>query len=281
MNQDYLQLPYNEVSFKAAHNSEERDESIIEQIEFHPEDPSNAGCRALELDMAQSNDGLQWSVSHSSTYDPSYPQLSQYLRQLREYGEQNPGHDPIAMYLDLKRVTTEQFPAQLDQYIRDYLGGDAGTPIYPPRLLMRDAQTLAEGARRYGWPTVGELRGLFIFCLTGSRDAKARYAVTDPADRLCFADKDEDPSADPSSDDRVFFNYHLYSSDFDKWCPVFMRAAPRRDAIIRAFVLNGETLWNNALTCGCHVLATDKIKGHSWAKVGDAPFVKLKPLPAE
>jgi hypothetical protein len=279
MASDYLQLHYNEVSFKASHNSYQRDETLVQQIEFHPSDPSDAGCRALELDISQSNDGLKWSVGHKSSYDAKYRQLSQLLDELRVYGEQNPDHDPITLYLDLKHVASAAFPAQLDQYIRDALIRGAGTQVYSPAALMRDAPNLPEGARKYGWPTVGELRGQFIVCLTGKKDDKAFYARTDPRVRLCFADQDEDEGSDPSSDDRVFFNYHLYSSGYSKWCAVFREAAPRRDAIIRGYVLNGDDLWNNALACGCHALATDKIKGHSWAKVGDAPFVKLKPLP--
>jgi hypothetical protein len=275
----YDQLRYSEVSMKGAHNSYQRDETIIEQLQWNPARPYEAGCRALELDISQSSTGNQWSVGHKSSYDPHYRQLSQFLSELRAYSRANPGHDPVTLYLDLKHVAGSGFPDQLDQYIRAHLDVGTGTTVYTPGELMGSAASLPEGARRNGWPTLGALRNRFLIVLTGDGDAKALYARTSPRARLCFADKDMGADKKPESTDRVFFNYHLYSSDKGKWCPVFRAAAGRPDAVIRGYVLNGEGLWNDALACGCHVLATDKIKGHSWAKVGNEPFVRLKPLP--
>ncbi|MFL5381082.1 MAG: Ca2+-dependent phosphoinositide-specific phospholipase C [Longimicrobiaceae bacterium] len=278
MSGKYQDLRYNEVSFKAAHNSYQRDETLVEQIAWHPNDPSDAGCRAVELDISQSDNGLEWSVGHDAGYETNYRQLSQFLAELRAWGMNHPGHDVITVYLDLKHVATDSFPDQLDQYIRDYLSDCRQTPVYTPGELMRDAPSVPDGAQKYGWPTLGELCDRFIICVTGNAGDKATYAATDPKNRLCFADKDQDADEAPSSDDRVFFNYHLYSDDKNEWCPVFKDAAGRRDAIIRGYVLNGEELWSNALDCGCHALATDKIKHYGWAKVGTEPFVRLKPL---
>ncbi len=67
----YDQLRYSEVSMKGAHNSYQRDETIIEQLHWNPAKPYQAGCRALELDIAQSSTGNQWSVGHKSSYDRS------------------------------------------------------------------------------------------------------------------------------------------------------------------------------------------------------------------
>jgi hypothetical protein len=278
MSDAYLDLRYNEVSFKASHNSYQRDEPFLDQIAFDPDKPYQAGCRGLELDISQSNDGLYWSVGHKSSYDKDYRQLSQFLGELRQYLEHHTDPDPVTLYLDLKHVATTQFPQQLDQYVLDYLGDGTRAPLYSPGQLMGTEPSLPEGARKNGWPTLRELRGKYLICLTGDTDAKEKYAATDPKNRLCFADKDEGASDPPASEDRVFFNYHLYSSDSEKWEKVFTDAKLRKDAITRGYVLNGESIWNKALNSGCHALATDKIKGHTWAKVGDEPFVKLKPL---
>ncbi|HEV7589530.1 MAG TPA: Ca2+-dependent phosphoinositide-specific phospholipase C [Longimicrobium sp.] len=279
---DYLQLRYDEVSFKAAHNSYQRDETLVEQITWHPNDPSDAGCRGIELDISQSGDGLEWSVGHDPEYKADDPQLAQYLADLSAWAIEHPGHDVITVYLDLKHVTTASFPNDLDRYLRDYLSYGGQTPVYTPGELMRNAPTVPAGAQRYGWPTLGELRDRFIICLTGNSADKATYASTDPRARLCFADQDQNADQAPSSTDRVFFNYHLFSDDKETWCAVFTNAArdaeSRRGAIIRGYVLNGEGLWNNALSCGCHALATDKVKNYGWAKVGGEPFVRLKPL---
>jgi hypothetical protein len=83
---------------------------------------------------------------------------------------------------------------------------------------------------------------------------------------------------DPESDFCVFFNYNLFFKNRNRWKAVFQRLAGSRKAIVRGYVLNGESLWNVALESGCHILATDKISNHPWAKVGDSPFVRSKPL---
>lgn len=270
---DPYSLPYSNVSMKAAHNSYQRDETLIEQITWHPTKPSDAGCRCIELDVSQSKTGNQWSVGHLGGYKSNDRQLSQFLAELRAWDRANLGHDVITLYLDLKSVQSA-FPDQLDQYIRQYLD----SPMYSPGELMRDAPTLSAGALKYGWPTLSALRGRFIVVLTGDKDAKEKYSDTDPHRRLCFADKDRKADEAPDSQTRVFFNYHLYSSDKDKWSKVFRASAGKPNAVIRGYVLNGDDLWNNALKAGCHILATDKVSGHSWAKVGELPFTELKPL---
>lgn len=270
-------LPYNQVSMKAAHNSYQRDEEFIDQLTWHPNKPYNGGCRALELDISQSKDGKQWSVGHKSSYDGHYRQLSQFLSELSVYSRNNPGHDVVTLHLDLKHVECD-FPDKLDTYIRGHLDVDLATKVYTPGALMQDAATLSQGAEKYGWPSLSDLKSHFIICLSGDKEAKETYARTNPKSRLCFADKDMKQDEDPRDEDRVFFNYHLFSDDKNKWQPVFRRAASRKNVIIRGYVLNGKDLWNAALDSGCNLLATDKISNHDWAKVGDTPFVKRKSL---
>jgi Phosphoinositide phospholipase C, Ca2+-dependent len=272
---DVNSLQYYQVSMKGAHNSFQRDETLVEQIQFDAKKPYNGGCRALELDISQSDKGNRWSVGHSAGYSTTYRQLSQFLAELRAYNRAHPGHDVVTLYLDLKSVQ-KGFPDELDDYVRSFLD----SPMYTPGELMGGAPNLSMGAKQNGWPTLEKLKGRFIVVLTGKEEAKSKYALTDPARRLCFADKDRDADVAPVSRTRVFFNYHLYSSEKDKWCKTFREAAGRPNTIIRGYVLNGEKLWDNALACGCHVLATDKVSGSSWATVGEGPFTELKPLAA-
>jgi Phosphoinositide phospholipase C, Ca2+-dependent len=279
MSTDYLQLRYNEVSFKAAHNSYQRDETLVEQLAWHPSNPAVGGCRGVELDVSQSSNGQEWSVGHDAGYRTTFRQLSQFLAELRAWGRNNPGHDVITVYLDLKQVkTAASFPDQLDGYIRGFMADCGTVPVFSPAELWGATNTLPQAARYYGWPTLGELRDRFIFVLTGVESAKQVYASTSPHARLCFCDRDRNQNWQPVSADRVFFNYHLFWDQRNSWCPIFQAAAPRRDAIIRGYELNGQDLWNRALSCGCHALATNRIKGTSWAKVGSDPFARLKPL---
>jgi hypothetical protein len=278
-NGTYGNLRYNEVSMKAAHNSYQRDEVLVDQLAWSPAQPYQAGCRALELDISQSGSGNLWSVGHKDGYERDYRQLSQFLNELSVWSRNNRMHDVITVHLDLKHVEVN-FVQQLDDYIRDNLHVGIITTVYRPGELMGHEPALAMGAEKNGWPTLDQLRGKFIFCLSGNGQAKDRYARTDPKNRLCFADKDisDTDRNDPQSDVCVFFNYNLFSDNINKWGPVFSRVAGSRKAILRGYVLNGEGLWKAALDYGCHLLATDKIRNYHWAAVGLSPFVRLVPL---
>lgn len=267
-------LPYNQVSFKASHNSYDRNESLVQQLQWNPSQPWQCGCRGLELDISQSSSGNQWSVSHNPGYSSRDPQLSEYLQQLQEWARSDQYHDVVTLYLDLKEVQPG-FADGLDQYVSQYLA----SPVYRPADLMGSQPTVPDGARANGWPTLSALGGKFIIVLSGLADAKASYAKDNPSQRLCFADKSCGPSEVPQSSDRVFFNYHLYTADTSKWSAVFRGQASNPASICRGWVLNGGDLWNSALSAGCNILATDKVSNYQWAMVNPAaPFVQLKPL---
>lgn len=272
----YLSLLYNEVSMKAAHNAYQRDEPLLEQLLFNPRDPANAGCRAVELDISGSPH-QQWSVGHKSSYDARYRQLSLFLQQLQSWSSAHSKHDPITVHLDLKH-TEQDYIDGLDSYIRTHLNVKGGTKILSPGHFIQGSENLGEAVKRQGWPSLADLRGHFIICLTGDKNAKATYAKTAPATRLCFADLDLAADEIPVAKDRVFFNYHLWSNMEAQWAAVFRHSAKINNTVVRGYELNGESLWNSALRNGCNILATNKIRNHAWAKVGDTPFVRLHPL---
>ncbi|MCC8555638.1 hypothetical protein, partial [Xanthomonas hortorum] len=142
-------LRYNDVSMKASHNSYQRDETLREQITWNPKNHYDCGCGGLELDIAQSDDGLDWSVGHKGSYDKHYRQLSGFLSDLAVWSKENDGHDVITLHLDLKHTATKDFPDQLDAYLQDRL-----PLIYTPGELMGSQETLALGAERNGWPFI-------------------------------------------------------------------------------------------------------------------------------
>lgn len=267
-------LPYNQVSFKASHNSYDRDESLVEQLHWSSTEPWQGGCRGLELDINQSEEGNQWSVGHVGGYDEDERQLSQFLAELRAWAEADPGHDVVTLYLDLKEVH-EGFQSGLDSYVLSYLD----RPMYRPVDLMGSYDTLEKGARGNGWPTLNALRGKFIVVLSGDAGAKETYAHDNPRARVCFADKDFGEDEPPHSQTRVFFNYNLSEGDYDEWGPVFTDQAPRPETIMRGYVINEDDFWGDALSSGANLLSTDRVRGHDWAKVSSsAPFIQLEPL---
>ncbi len=267
------QLRYNQASTKASHNSYQRDEPFVDQLTWHPDKTYNAGCGALELDISQSSDGLEWSVGHAAGYRSDYRQLSQFLVDLNGWSADNTGHDVIVLYLDLKQTRTNNFPSQLDDYIRAH----TSFVIYTPHQLMGDSDNLSNGALANGWPTLDELRGQFIICVTGKEEDKATYAGTAPRQRLCFADKDVAPDGVPESSNRVFFNTHIFHRDREKWMRSFAESATRANVITRAYVADSEDNWNDCLSSGCNLIATDRISNHSWATVGNQRYVRQPP----
>ena len=278
MNQN--DLKYNDVCFKASHNSYDRDESLAEQLTFHSADPSNAGCSGIELDIVQKSDAWQWSVSHGGSYssDPD-KQFSAYLKQVKSWMDQNPGHRVIEVHIDIKNtpMSNEQFPQQIDNYIQQVFTDR--NRVFQPNALIGNYDDLVQGAQATSWPTLGELEGKIIFCFTGNETRKAIYARTDPKARLCFSDiyQETNPPQYPdfNSGTRVFLNYHLYQKYYDEWFPQLQRIAKEQGFISRGYVLNSQDIWTKAQNAALNIMATDKVSGHSWAQNGDYPFRKL------
>ena len=123
------------------------------------------------------------------------------------------------------------------------------------------------------------MKGKFVFCLSGTKSWKAFYADSGIRDRLCFSDMDVDDNTSnpfvPVKGNIVIFNMHIWTADFNTWkntLPLYFN----RNLLTRVYEADGDALWNKALTRSASVLATNKVSGHSWAKVGATPFAKRK-----
>lgn len=275
---NYKDYPYNQVCFKASHNSYELGISITQQIE--------KGCMGLELDIAQSADGQNWSVEHDKDYfsDPD-KQLSRYLKELNTWSRDNPHHDVMTIHLDLKKVNfnsdTSTFPEEIDRYIRSNFDPAI---IFCPQDLMGSKVSLADGARTNGWPKLKDLEGKFIFCLTGndfldrSQLAKKHYAATQPKERLCFTDLRKKRGTKPNPAKTIYFNYNfedgIGKATDKEWTNVIKKFSGKDDVITRTFGLNDDKKWQRALESGFNILVTDKIE-ESWAKVADFSCFKI------
>lgn len=268
---------YDEVMFKASHNSYERDEKpISEQLSWSARNPWQAGCRGLELDLHESPFLWLWSVHHSGSYTGRTDmQLGEYLHHLRRWSMLHTGHDVVTVTLDLKSSTRDarQFPRYLDLLVDECLGRDL---LFTPAGLQGDAASLVDGARS-GWPTLGQLRGRFVLCLSGDERTKRAYARSG-TDRRCFADMDVregDPRPDPTDGDRVFFNVDV-TADWD-WTGLLRELSGRPGFVCRAYVVNDASLWARVQSTGANIVTTDKVRNHHWAAVGDTPFVRRSP----
>lgn len=241
---------YDTVQFKASHNSYARDAPLTGQMVFETTHPWWHGCRGLELDLRQSpSDHQVWSVDHDR-FDPNRL-FDRYLRRLELWSDRHPNHDPILLTLDLKKVYSNQgdFPGDLDAYLDTHFDTD--------RLLSPADVRTAAGV---SWPTLGELRGRFLFCLSGSKGHKQAYASsgTDP---LCFADGDVPvPLADRPfelpDDGRLFLN--VYMGAWKERLDRLEQLCALPGFVVRAYYVNTDN-WLSAQSAGVNIMATDEI----------------------
>ena len=268
---------YHDVTFKASHNSFERDEKpFTEQLSWSRGSPHQAGCRGLELDLRESPHLTVWAVHHDEYTSRADRQFGEFLHHLRRWSELHRGHDVITVTLDLKARARDrrQFPRYLDLLIDECLGRDR---LFTPTDLIGDHDSLVAGAMADGWPTLDALRGRFVLCLSGDESTKQTYASAG-RDRRCFADqrlREGDRLPSRTDGDRVFVNVNA-DEDWD-WEAHVRALADRPGFISRTYGCNTSDLWRRAIAAGANIVATDMVRNHRWAHVGETPFVDLSP----
>lgn len=282
------ETPYNRLQFKFAHNSYERDETIPEMLEFNDKFKFQAGCRGVEFDCHQDGgkvgekDAWRWSVHHDGEYSAEKPQIELYLAQLRSWSERNPGHDPIAVYVEFKDAAGNDgiFSKKFDDIILKKLAGNKREKLFTPADMMAraggSAGCLAAAAQKAGWPVIRELRGKFIVVITGGdggdTGARKEFYSKNPENRLAFVDKDcgeGDAKKIPAieSGNRIFLNIHVYHKN-KGWHEFCQKAAAYKAFVVRGWKVNAPPLWSDCVKYGMNMLATDKVKNHPWAYIG-------------
>src|SRR5262249_13710792 len=147
----------------------------------------------------------QWKVYHTSDSEDFLGRyLEDYLEYLRNFQYAVPQHDVINVIVELKNVVpwtgvydltshvhynfaSDHTMDQLDDIFRHYLGPWLYTPA---NFLARkpDAKTMVECAQDAGWPTIDELRGMFIINIIGNWSTAAydwvQYATSDLRKRV-------------------------------------------------------------------------------------------------
>ena len=268
---DYDDIPYHYAQFKASHNSYAKHELFIDQLSVESK-KGEVGCRGLELDLHRNGQGDEWSVSHDGEYSGDQKkQLLTYLWALDKWADDDPDHDPVTLHLDIKTGGNVATGADaLDDYLREYLGEER---IFSPGDLMGGGTDLVAEAMK-GWPTLGDLRGQFVICVTGNKAWKKAYSEMKLKSRLCFSDFDlqvTDKAPDTTTGTRVFANIG-YSAAVDQ-APRLMWLREQRGFVSRVYNTNQAESWTKVRKAGGNVIATDKIRGCSFASVGDEVFV--------
>ena len=161
--------PYNEAIFRATHNSYSGHErgSIRAQLD--------AGIRQVEFDFHDNDYATEgFRLGHRSVGsevetvppNPTDLALSSWLEIVSDWSEENTGHTPIHVLLNIKDDMT------------DNRRTDEGSFAALNRLLVEAFGERLFWARNLGdsWPTVNELRGQIIVGLTGRETTSSRRA---------------------------------------------------------------------------------------------------------
>ncbi|TDW52756.1 calcium-dependent phosphoinositide phospholipase C [Flavobacterium sp. 270] len=291
-------LTFGEISFKASHNSYERNETISDQLDFDPNEPYQSGCMAIELDIIRQSKDYEngeitsgyFKVSHTLG-NTTAPHLDEWLGYIFGWHNTNPNHLPIVVYIDIKSSEGGylDFGDRIDQYLTKYFDKSI---IYTPGILYSSQpkengdtfNDLCSFVVQKGWPQIDQMSGKIIFCLTGNPDWKKTYADSSDllTNRLCFSDNGAEEEAPPTTGNRIFFNFDIKKKD--KWNDMIKKYSTN-NLITRVYEVNNPDLWEKALTCTFSAIATNKIRNNKWAYVSNQghPYLKklinLPPLP--
>lgn len=285
---DDRDLRYNEACWKATHNSYAKHGSdLATQLGFHPSQPHHQGARGLELDLYHDKFALEFWVCHNPTWlERDELPLSSYLKELLAWSG-NGDHDPVTITVDLKEIRglDKQWSGTLDRYLLRHFEGDR---IFRPRAFAGAGDSLVQAVHTRGWPTLGEMRGKFLFALSGAESRKQQY-TSDPFRRVCFADRKIGPGSplpSPHQGNRVFLNFNLGQlgqldvsdieggPDLDTFDRYFDHIVNGTQFVTRGYGLNTAKSWERAGRLGVNARATDALVDKGWSRVGDGPFAR-------
>lgn len=258
------QWRFNEVQCVTSHNSFEkrylpknvksddpnwRFKSIKHQLD-------KCRVRGLEFDIHEENN--QYYVYHTVKPKDCF-KLQDWLEAVKKWAENYKSknglmHEIIVIYLDLKKIQNIQnFPAKIDKIIRNFLPeGNPEDHIFTPRKLLRDYHN--------EWPTLGKLRGKFIFVLSGgniinitNHGPKEQYEKS-PG----YAFVDVSPFKLKIYRRRRFINTYALTH-FMFLTSGMIQEAIADQKIIRTWMTNEETILFDVMNRGVNLLGTDSI----------------------
>ncbi len=124
------------------------------------------------------------------------PTLRAALQEMLTWSRANPEHLPILVLLECKEqpqpiLPTRPLPFTRESLLtleREILEVMPRETILTPDDIRGNAPTLREAVRENGWPTIGALRGRFIFALDNFDPVRERYLQGNPSleGRLLF-----------------------------------------------------------------------------------------------
>ena len=273
----YDDLRYNDVRQKASHNSYQRDEGIISQLDYHR-------IHTIEFDLRLKRPFFlggkgapvgDWLTYHSpfEYFDTSCRTMSDCLALVGAYHRAVPEHEVVTVFFDVDIDDGGHGLAAFEDAVKSMLPEDA--LFTPPDLMAacEEAETLQESVTLAGcgWPFLSDLRGKIVPVVSGGRKD--------------FIEQGYDPAESP-----VFIISSLSSGGIEDYPDVvfFNMAGPNEKArtvreagfVTRLYYLNDPTGYEKAKELGAHILATDMANyiEYPWAVTHNDRGFPFQPL---
>jgi hypothetical protein len=270
----YDQIRYNQVRQKSSHNSYQREEGLYDQFLYWR-------LRSMEVDIHNGKTGRQaltgnWYVYHTDIVDSgtTVDKLSNVMTVLQGLQRTVPDHEVATIVIDLKDDFNSTHTVEdLDNMILSSLGADR---VFTPGDLINlsPGSTTLQSAVAGGWPLLEDLRGKFIFILTGggasSSSDKLNVYVDNGAtanQRAAFIAPEISSASDITRKSYVVF-FNLEMSQASSLGPTVFSSG----FVSRVFTANSQEDWTKAVNGKIHLIATDKVNSivDPWARTDNA-----------
>src|SRR5215213_75042 len=257
----YEDIRYNQVRQKASHNSYQRDEGLYDQFLYWR-------LRSMEVDIHNGKTGRQaltgnWYVYHTNIVEPgtTVDKLSDVMTVLQGLQLAVPEHEVATIVIDLKDDFDSTHTIEnLDNMILSSLGAER---VFTPGDLSPGSNDLQSSVAG-GWPRLEDLRGKFIFILTGGGVGSSTDKLNVYVDngntanqRAAFIAPEISGSTDITAKDYVVF-FNLQMSQASSLGPTVFTSG----FVSRVFSANSEDDWTKAVNGQIHLIATDKVNSN-------------------
>lgn len=262
----YAEIRYNQVRQKSSHNSYNKEEGLYDQFLYWR-------IRSMEIDIHNGKTGRQsltgnWYVYHTDIIDSgtTVDKLSNVITVLQGIQLAVPEHEVATIFIDLKdNFDSTHTVEDLDRMLLS-LGRDR---VFTPGDLSPSSNNL-QSAVAGGWPRLEDLRGKFMFVLTGGGVGSSTDKLNVYVDngnkanqRAAFIAPRISTTADITAKNYVVF-FNLETSQAASLGPqVFSKGF-----VSRVYTANSQGDWNTAVNGQIHLIATDKVNSFvdPWAQ---------------
>jgi len=256
---------YNQVQWKAAHNSYAQKTDVLTQLR-------DWKIRSIEFDLHVNKGKLilrgkapagDFLVFHGPGDDFSNCHLlSDCFEAVAAFHREEPNHDVITIFFDMQGVG-EDGHTKADLYA--LMRKKFGDAIFAPGGLLSacpGAQNMQEAVTRSGcgWPLLDDLRGKIILVVSDGREEIGKdYDLRQ--DLLFLVAKGNNPQSLHTDPNLVFFNMAGPKP--------FLVQVKKAGFVSRSYWLNEKSAYLQAKSLGANHLATDRIdpKLYPWANL--------------